>query len=276
VRNSFRGQMNTNTAVPQVQFIPAAPQTVFFDESQFDRRRTKAMTADTHIAWSDFDKMHIAHHVEQRCKRHIAPFAFSNTKLARTIALATWQRSNGGQKPMPEDISYLELRAMAHATTNKRRAKDISHMPERQQAILERMHIALHTAGGFMELMSQIAYRSWRLGQESVVIAEALNCTPPQVRHILVRLKKVARKLGFDAPVTAAPGSIVKPKRSCGRFKWTERLVQRAQALRAAGSTLAAIAHALGAGRPQCVRQKLLAAKQSPAKFQRGSIQRQG
>ena len=220
----------------------------------------KAISADTGISWSDLDKMHIAHHATQRHKRYFTPFAFNDKQLARVIALATWRRSHGGNPPMPENISYLELRELAHRRTNELRAKDISHMPAHAQAKLERMHVALQTAGGFMELQAQIAYRSWRLGQHSTTIAEALNCTPQQVRVNLARLKKIARQLGFDAPVTAAPGSVAKQTRAHkrnGRIHWSPAMLDKAQRMRKAGRTLQAIADALGLPTPQAVSCKL-------------------
>jgi hypothetical protein len=61
------------------------------------------------------------------------------------------------------------------------------------------MHIqAIVRAGSYLALQSSIAYKRWRLGEDSVTIAEELGLSPAAVRIGLVRLRDIAKKLGFD------------------------------------------------------------------------------
>lgn len=71
--------------------------------------------------------------------------------------------------------------------------------PAVQHEMLERHKEAISRAGGYLELHSAVAYRSWLLGQDSVQVAESLGIDPATVRQNLYRLKAVARELGFDA-----------------------------------------------------------------------------
>jgi hypothetical protein len=199
------------------------------------------VSADTHIAFSDFDKMHVNQRSTQRFSHHIPPFAYNDKQLARVLSVATWRWIKGRQ-PMPEAISFLELRAMSHKRTNKLRAQDVSQFTAKTQAIRDRMYASMDSAGGYMELIARVAYLSWRMGYESPQVAEACyGCSPQQVRIIIYRLKLVARSLGFDAPITASPGSIVKKKR---RKQWPE-MIEQAQQMRAVGKKAKTIAGVL-------------------------------
>jgi hypothetical protein len=57
---------------------------------------------------------------------------------------------------------------------------------------------AVRRAGGYLELQAAIAYRSWRLGQSSPIVAESVGMTAWAVRAVLNRLRVAARELGYD------------------------------------------------------------------------------
>jgi hypothetical protein len=243
-----------------ITFLPPGPDVIRYDEHQF-RKSARMVSAESHISFGDRHAMHFDRHASRRAKRYIPPFGFDNKKLARVLAIAAWRRSHGGVVPCPENISFLQLRTMSHKRSNELRSEDVSHLTAKQRAIRERMYVSIDAAGGYLELITRISYLSWRLGYESTRVAEAcIGCTPQQVRIILCRLSKIARSLGYDAPVTAAPGSIAKEPRARkrnGRFRWSSAMLDKARRMRKAGSTLQAIADALGLATCQQVSCKL-------------------
>jgi hypothetical protein len=184
--------MSCQTVLPRVQVIPPVPQNVFFDEFQFACKRVKAVTAASGIAFSDFGRMHMGYRKPLAFRAQFIPaFATDDKKFARVLGVAGWRYVHGcgcGKPQFPEGISLQELEAL---TTKKfGRHKGPGKQIDRHRFVYEN--------GGYMRVHAALAFRSWRLGQTSPEIAEALRMTPQQVRITLHRLNRIARGLGYE------------------------------------------------------------------------------
>lgn len=193
----------------RVQFLPAAEQTVHFDEFQFDgRRRVRAVSAETGISFQDYGRMHVSQRAEQRASRWRPPYIFSNQQLQRVLIAAAWQFVHYAV-PCPEDLSLAEAIRITDEKLTQMRSRDISQLPPAQQAIVMQHRATYEQAGpgAHLKIHAAMLWRSYRLGQESTVVAAALGMTPWAVRRNLAKLKKLARKLGFEVGPAPAPGS---------------------------------------------------------------------
>lgn len=61
-----------------------------------------------------------------------------------------------------------------------------------------RMKKLVRACGRFMEMLTAVAFRSWRLMEDSPTIAAEYGAQAVQIRVILHRLRAVAESLGFD------------------------------------------------------------------------------
>jgi hypothetical protein len=57
---------------------------------------------------------------------------------------------------------------------------------------------SVRKCGSYLAFQSAIAYRYWRLGEDSVAVAQQVDSTPVAIRQQIVRLKRVAESLGFQ------------------------------------------------------------------------------
>jgi hypothetical protein len=57
---------------------------------------------------------------------------------------------------------------------------------------------AIKRAGGYLELQAAIAFRAWRLGMDSVGVAETVGLSPQAIRQALWRMRYAAKQLGFE------------------------------------------------------------------------------
>ena len=56
---------------------------------------------------------------------------------------------------------------------------------------------AVRRAGGYLQLQGAIAFRAWRLHQDSITVADSLGLTSMNIRVTLQRLRDTAEQLGF-------------------------------------------------------------------------------
>jgi hypothetical protein len=229
-----------------------------FDPHQF-LRRTKAVTAETGIAFSDYEKMHIERHstkVWRRRPEKIA-WAFNDTLLKNTILTFLERRYFVPQLPDLTDeerIARIEAHAKWRETSRQihlndrldayKKAKDEDAPAKR----LKELEIEAQNADSRLrfdrrpvELVTSIVYLSYRLGFDSTQVAEQLGILPPHVRIVLMRLNFVAADLATGRPY--------KPVHCKGRGKhrpWSKRELVRLWFLRNSGLSWAKCAKALG------------------------------
>jgi hypothetical protein len=145
-----------------------------FDRCQFDdgllKRKSKIAVSvrytptgwdTTGIAYEDFRRMGVVDSsIPMRCANNIPEFALSDTQLRLVI----------------------QQRAQRHGDGSNQHGKNVHKR-------------AVRRAGSYEAFLAGIAYRSWRLGQDSVAVAEQMGITPSVVRRHLHNMAKAAREL---------------------------------------------------------------------------------
>jgi hypothetical protein len=177
-----------------------------FDQHQFAGRRSQPVEAQytlegwssNGIAFEDYARMSSrSSSVSPRHKRWTPAFAASDEKLRRVLLHRAWLYLHGVTNGSAPD----DRQAINAAATRK--ALELSKVSfgscsPRKRAENDAHISAVKRAGGYLALQSALAYRAWRLGQDSCAIAETLGMSPQAVRVNLQRLCEVARKLGYE------------------------------------------------------------------------------
>jgi hypothetical protein len=180
-----------------------------FDPWQFAGRKSFAVEAryttdgefeSTGIDYGDYGRMHTAQRAP-RYKDCVPPFALNTEQLKKVLMVRAlrYLRSNSpGDAVHKADWHQLNRRATEKALRGYEIRPDA---PRVQHEMLAKHRRAVIRAGGFLQLLAAVAYRAWRLGQDSVAVAESLGIQPCNVRGILQRIRTTARDLGLDAGV---------------------------------------------------------------------------
>lgn len=204
-----------------------------FDPHQFAGRQSYPVevhyTPDgeyesTGLDFSDYQKMHTA----KRAPRHkdcVPPFALNTGQLRKVLLLRALRYLKGSVRA--EAVHNADWQEVNRRATEKAlRGYEIRPDAPRVQHEMQAQHrAAIRRAGGFMQHLAAVAYRAWRLNQDSVAVAESLGIQPCNVRAILQRIRTTARDLQLDAGID---------RRSETRKRADEKRLQR-MAARAAG-----------------------------------------
>jgi hypothetical protein len=177
------------------------------------------VSAESNIAYEDFSRMHRESHAARQ-SRWVPPFALNDKQLRRVLLVRCWRYVHN-QTPVPANLNWKELDRAATAHTLQPHA--ILPTSPLVQKLMYASHVeAVLRAGGYLEFQAAITYRSWRLGQDSVTVADSLGISPQCVRVNLQRLRDIGRMLGFDCGV---PHPSFRSKRHGTRLRaaWVRR-----------------------------------------------------
>jgi len=165
-----------------------------FDPYQFANHGAFPASADTNISFADYGRMQTI----QRLGNHpsVPPFALNDKQLQKVLLLRAWRYLHQGSMPATVDRDKINRAATAKALRGNRCLSNLA-APAIQREMVKKHREAVRRAGSWLALYSSIAYRSWRLGMNSVEVAESLGITPYSVRVILWRLRDSAKQLGF-------------------------------------------------------------------------------
>jgi hypothetical protein len=117
-------------------------------------------------------------------------------ELRMVLLVRAWQYLHRDGTP-PANSDWQEINREA-TTRALQKHKIRATVPLIQREMRARHVEAVVRAGGYLSLQAACAYRAWRLGQDSVTVAESLGVSPCAARVILQRLRDIARELGFD------------------------------------------------------------------------------
>jgi len=180
-----------------------------FDPHQFAARKAFAVEAhytshrefeSTRLDYGDYQKMHTT----ERASRHkdcVPPFALNTDQFRKVLMLRGLRYlSSYARVDEVHNAAWQELNR--RATEKALRGYVIRpDAPRVQHEMQARHRAAIRRSGGFLQHQTAVAYRAWRLGQDSVAVAESLGIQPTNVRAILQRLRDAARDLGFEVGV---------------------------------------------------------------------------
>lgn len=242
---------------PQQQEVKREPT---FDRSAFDNRRSRAVSKDSRIAFSDFGRMHVESSQGSGKMSEAPAWAMNDDLLAQVI------------------VAYLERRYYINTTRRKRIiVGDIS--PERMDTIrakaqgmvkakleiLKRL-LATHAATPsepleaeiqsldtdiciterIDRLVAAIPYLYWRTDYNSVQIAQELHIKSPHVRQVLNRLNVVWLRMQDPDEYQERPSFQTRRRSTVD--------VRRAVALRKQGKRWEQIADAFGTTKSMVMR----------------------
>lgn len=166
-----------------------------FDNHQFAGRNNYPASATTGIAFSDYARMHTQTH-GAKPTAFVPPFALNDKKLQRVLLHRAWKYAHGGATlPAQFDRDALNKAATARALNGYTISNDAASI---QHEAIAMHRAAIKRAGGYLEFQAAIAFRSWRLGMDSVAVAETVRITPQAVRQALWRMRNAAKQLGFE------------------------------------------------------------------------------
>lgn len=170
-----------------------------FDQHQFERR-SAPVNGKNGISFDDAKFMQTQRH-KSKPAAWVPPFAMNDSQLQKVLLLRAWLYVGRGRSrrklPDPDSISRQEINraATAKALRGYIIRPDAPAVQHQAHAIHQ---AAVRRAGGFLQLLAAIAFRSWRLGMDSVEVAETLGTTPQAVRVYLWRFRDIAKRLGFE------------------------------------------------------------------------------
>jgi DNA-binding CsgD family transcriptional regulator len=178
-----------------------------FDPYQFAGRKSKPVHADVAadgewespgISFDDYRLMHSRNDsVPRRCKGWTPPFCMNPAQLQRVLLVRAWRVAGGRSTEVPAMLDWKIINQAA--TEQALKGNNIGpDAPAVQHEMQEKHKAAIRRAGGYMELISAIAFRAWRLGQNSTQVGESLGMTPWNVRAHLHRMRETALELGYD------------------------------------------------------------------------------
>jgi hypothetical protein len=179
--------------------------------------------------------MHTEYH-SARLAKWIPPFALDTAKLRTVLVFRGWMMAYG-PKRFNSEIPYAVIDA---AATERSLHFAENNFVDTARALAHTA--AVRRAGSYLSLQGAIAYRAWRLGQNSIDIGDALGISPVNVRVSLERLKRCARALGYDVGKNHHTYRVRKPYRQ----KRYGRSLDGAVEMYARGMNVNGIAIALG------------------------------
>ena len=244
-----------------------------FDLHSHARKRLRASSAESGIAFSDLERMHIDRR-SVNADQWIPEFANNDDDLQRVLAESAKQyaKSAGSGVKITAYENLDELKATVAEAFKRVAARHVGQAPKRrlertENGMVETIvpcdeHFANHQthiitvekAGGYLERDAAIAYQSWRLRRNSTEVGSELRLTPSFVRHSLSGLCATARKLGFDAMPprgdhTRGKLRNYRPNTATAKLPMAEELV----ALALSGKSFEEIAEQYGVKKPASV-----------------------
>lgn len=180
-----------------------------FDEYAFEGNRQKAVSAATRLSFQDFDGMHIQKRRKQRVRRLPTPEWAKNDISMREVVLRALEA-----RLYLRDSSGTDLERMARVDQEARnrlpakRAKlegmlrryneagTAGVSPERLRKIASEVQNIdseiIMIERGLTAIMLAVVYYYYRLGWNSVSVAEELGVKSPMIRIWLYRLNRLA------------------------------------------------------------------------------------
>lgn len=146
------------------------------------------------IAFEDYTRCHTEQHLG-RLPHWVPEFALNTEQLQIVLMARAWRYAHG-TAPFPQNTNWERLNEAA--TARALRGFEIHPAASANQFAKRDKHIeAVQRAGGYLQLQGAIAFRAWRLNQDSVTVADSLGLTSVSVRVTLERLRATAEQLGF-------------------------------------------------------------------------------
>jgi hypothetical protein len=158
--------------------------------------------AENRISFGDYEFMQTKHLQPARNRLWIPEWSASDLKMRHVLAQRCWAYvSNGGhsrQNIVPDKLVSDRVALTKMVDKFVARKNNWKFVRGAQRAIHAEHLASVKRAHGYLTLQCAVLYRAYRLGQNSVGIAEGLGISPGVVRQFLARANDCARKLGYE------------------------------------------------------------------------------
>ena len=208
-----------------------------FDQHQF-RRRAKAVSQETHLAFSDMDRIHIEKRKGEGevARRLPKPEWAMNDKDLRRVVLTFCEGYLYIRQPAETDGERLKAIAERAKTVFPvkelelarllKQFNELSQDPKADKEQLRRLAILVGNRDSIIQILKRglpalatsVAVYSYRLGHDSTTVAEQLQLKPPMVRIWLYRMNRLAQGLSASVCQRARPPKTLWPKESLRRL----------------------------------------------------------
>jgi hypothetical protein len=213
-----------------------------FDRNQFENRRLRAVSKESGIAYTDFDRMHVLRRETHGDRHTLLPEWSQDDLKMREVVLRFLESRfyiNNHEGTNEERLARVQDRALAYLPMAESSLKNM--LTEYNEAAcsgasstdLGKRSIQIQNLDaqicmirrGIAGVVSSFAYYHFRLLDNSVQVAEKLGVKPPMVRIWAHRMQLIAREV-FDGVKRPAkpptPGE--QRKRDRRRAELTERI----------------------------------------------------
>jgi hypothetical protein len=181
-----------------------------FDEFQFDNRRLKAVSSTSGITFSDFDRMHIYRRRKTQTRRLPTPEYANNDASLRRVVLGFCEASlliatpRSGSRdfyknPEAERLERIarkaqyrtkEVKATLDRLMDRHHAYAKTMTPEARRKLETEIKVydaRLLILPRLAALVTSVLYQYYRLGLDSVTVANELRVSPQYVRQLCRR-----------------------------------------------------------------------------------------
>lgn len=240
----------------QIQFLATSDHYYFhggprFDKHQFENRRARAVSAETNISFSDYERMHLLRRVRTQSRRIETPsWVFNDSELRRVILAYCERRFSIRRKPGASDLQRLaairkragdEAKTLAsrmerflHEYRETRKRGDARRL-EILQVEIQNLDSSIMVLRRLPEVATGVIHFYYRLGYDSVLTGEELHMRPPAVRQMLWKIVRAANP----------PGPRARPRAGRPARRWTMERLAALKAAHQAGRTWNEIADEL-------------------------------
>ena len=192
---------------------------------------SKFLTPETQLSYADLEHMSLTRRSEQHLQRVVPPWTASREAIQAVVIakLKRYTRFTGCKKAEIEKAGDLLAALDALARKSQRRIRRFADSPRfASYHVLE--HLKSVKTRSIAALWIFEIYSAYRLGRNSVDIAQQLGITPWSVRQHLFRLNQVARVICPElcAPARDFGGIHSRERYLDAKIAEAERKVERA------------------------------------------------
>jgi len=207
----------------QIEHCPPATDFQPFDQHQFYDRRNHAVSAETGISFSDYDKMHVFRRCNRGRFQGECPAWATNDKLTREV-VCRYAEHRLYISLQPEKSYEARMETVARESARlievQQRELDDAFASGDEEWIQQIDTKTVVLQRGIIAIAASVVYSYYRLGESSTQIAEKLGLRPPHVRVMLWRMRKIAAEIQtgklrwFDQPTRQRQRSTRRRRRS--------------------------------------------------------------
>jgi hypothetical protein len=167
-----------------------------FDKFQFSRR-PKMASVNSELSYGDIRGIHLLSKGSSRYRGYIGRWATNPPQLQKVILTRGWHFLHGGRSTIPPEMTWPMLKKLCDEKFATRSTEWMN--ADSRKDHLVRFIRSVNAAGGYLEYIAALAYRSLVLGHESSVIGQQMEITSVNVRTQIFRLNQIAERLGFES-----------------------------------------------------------------------------